>query len=978
MIYLHYCEIEPVGANEREGLKMSKEDDDPSDNITTETSETGFIINNRYQAIKKIWPGSFGIIYLGKDLNIQRYVVIKELHPRLLKDTKFVEMFIDEANILAQFSHPNIVNVHELAMSEDRNRLFIIMEYIEGVSLAKVLSKSRIEKLDIPTELGVYIISETAKALEKCNENNIIHRDLNPTNIMLSTDGQVKLIDFGVAKSSIQRVSGSDSGFMIGKIGFMAPEQVLGKDTVDNRSDIYSLGVVLYEVLSGTPLFQGKNKEQLIKQIAESKIDKKIFDVDESIIPIELKQVILLTTNKDINARNINARAVHDKMEEFLQHRKSKNMHNRLKKFLKDLYSDSDELGRSVEYEGTISGVTEKINTTIPVVRKKEMAPGIMEPETIPGLTSEPEPGILSPDEGQLTVWERVVNAGRKHVRVAKMTSKILGILALAWLISDGIFQYTPVSRRIYDIIKPPALRIETIPVGAKIIIDGEDKGQITRIDRLAPGSHSIICMLDGFSNIEEVIEIHSKGKNILYKKAFSRDITIDSNPQAANIVINNQRINERTPYTIRWEVDRPFELQLVLAGYDRITNFQFDLMNEKPKITNRHVWNFSIRDSTEVKSYAVKGHFYKTVRFASIPSGASIYIDGARSPARRTGENILLTVGEHTIEMQPTRTFRNRNFKGITFTLSVDKGTRNRITREFKRKVNIATIDSAGVGIEADVKMLRILGPPSRRGNEIRFSNQKTPMEWELPYYDTEVVLSKPDYPDTTVYLSRDVNDLMIRMMKEPYQLTDSVEEIEQVEQEEQAEIIEPLIVRPDQERQETEDIKEKKEKEGDKEAKEGEVVEEGEVAVEAGKTKQEEETEEVEKPKVEEETKATEVTKEDEKTKEKEKTKVEKPETGKAYLSETGLETRIVVADKDTWVEIEGVEVAVKQAHREESFVVIGTTDKGGQLKFHILPGLYDFRYTKVGYETEVEKNHEISESKGRDMGPELTKEK
>ena len=111
------------------------------------------------------------------------------------------------------------------------------------------------------------------------------------------------------------------------------------------------------------PLFEGKNKEQLIKQITESKIDKKIFDVEESVIPIELKQVILLATNKDIHARNINAHVVHGKMEEFLHLRKSKNMHNRLKKFLKDLYSDSDELEKPIEDEGIITGVTEKINT---------------------------------------------------------------------------------------------------------------------------------------------------------------------------------------------------------------------------------------------------------------------------------------------------------------------------------------------------------------------------------------------------------------------------------------------------------------------------------------------------------------------------------------------------------------------------------------------------------------------------------------
>jgi serine/threonine-protein kinase len=207
----------------------------------------------------------------------EKIVVIKRLHERLGDDDDFVEMMIDEAKIAVRLNHPNIANVFDLG--EIDGRYFIVMEYIEGPDLSRLLEEieHRRERLPIPAALRIG--SEVCAALEYAHtrrdargrEMRIVHRDVSPPNIMLSTEGEVKLVDFGIAKAR-KRVQQTQQGMIKGKFQYMAPEQARGSRQVDPRTDVFSMGMVLYEMLGGVNPYDGVGKSDILKTVRMAEI----------------------------------------------------------------------------------------------------------------------------------------------------------------------------------------------------------------------------------------------------------------------------------------------------------------------------------------------------------------------------------------------------------------------------------------------------------------------------------------------------------------------------------------------------------------------------------------------------------------------------------------------------------------------------------------------------------------------------------
>lgn len=204
-------------------------------------------------------------------------VAIKRILPQLSKDPRFVAMFCDEARICAALSHPNIVQV--IDFGEDQGELFIAMEYVDGISCAKLLRAVAARGQKFPIGVALYIGDQVLRALEyahsaideKGRALGLVHRDVSPGNIMISRVGEVKLTDFGIVRSDFV-ARRTYPGELKGKIGYMAPEQVVGSD-VDRRTDLFALGIVLSEMLIARPLFPGPSEMEILTRIYEANVD---------------------------------------------------------------------------------------------------------------------------------------------------------------------------------------------------------------------------------------------------------------------------------------------------------------------------------------------------------------------------------------------------------------------------------------------------------------------------------------------------------------------------------------------------------------------------------------------------------------------------------------------------------------------------------------------------------------------------------
>jgi len=204
----------------------------------------------------------------------EKILAIKKILPHLSSDRDFITMFINEAKIAAQLSHENIVQIFDFGKFEES--YYLAMEYVWGNSLKAIQTKA--QEQGLPLNLALYTISRACMGLDYAHRKkgtgsetlDIVHRDISPQNILVSYEGEVKLVDFGIAKAAFQSAE-TKSGVFKGKIPYMSPEQVMGGH-IDRRSDIFSLGIVLYELLTGQRLFQGVSEFEIIEKVKTCQI----------------------------------------------------------------------------------------------------------------------------------------------------------------------------------------------------------------------------------------------------------------------------------------------------------------------------------------------------------------------------------------------------------------------------------------------------------------------------------------------------------------------------------------------------------------------------------------------------------------------------------------------------------------------------------------------------------------------------------
>jgi len=248
----------------------------------------GKMLGNRYEILEKLGGGGMAIVYKGRDTYLNRYVTVKVLRPEFTSDEDFISRFRREAQAVASLSHPNIVNIHDVGQEEGVH--YLVMEYVRGDNLKAIIKKKG--RL-FPAE-AVRIAVQVCEALEHAHQNNIVHRDVKPHNILITHDGRAKLTDFGIAMEATSgTITRSDT--IVGSVHYLSPEQVRG-ETATARSDIYAVGILLYEMLTGKQPYSGDTPIAVaMKHIQET--PPPVDEVNPD-VPPELAAVVMRAMEK--------------------------------------------------------------------------------------------------------------------------------------------------------------------------------------------------------------------------------------------------------------------------------------------------------------------------------------------------------------------------------------------------------------------------------------------------------------------------------------------------------------------------------------------------------------------------------------------------------------------------------------------------------------------------------------------------------
>src|SRR3954447_8521307 len=277
----------------------------------------------KYFLLERINVGGMAEVFKAKTFGVEgfeRLVAVKRILPNIAEDEEFIAMFIDEAKIAVQLQHANVAQIFDLGKVEDA--FFIALEYVHGKDLRAIFDRMRNRGEPLPVALACYIMMQVCEGLDYAHNKRdaqgrqlfLIHRDISPQNVLIGYEGEVKLIDFGIAKA-VGKASKTQAGILKGKFGYMSPEQVRGLP-IDRRSDIFAIGIVLYELLTGERLFIGESDFSTLEKVRNVEIqppsnyNKKI--------PQELERVVLKALARDPDDRYANAIDLHDDLQSFL------------------------------------------------------------------------------------------------------------------------------------------------------------------------------------------------------------------------------------------------------------------------------------------------------------------------------------------------------------------------------------------------------------------------------------------------------------------------------------------------------------------------------------------------------------------------------------------------------------------------------------------------------------------------------------
>ena len=389
------------------------------------------VVYGKYQLLELLARGGMAEVFKAKSHGVEGFekvLVIKRILPELSSNPDFVEMFINEAKIAVTLSHANVVQVFDLGRADET--YFIAMEYVAGSDLATVLRRARKYDKRLPVELAVYLISEVAKGLDYAHRRrdaelqplHIVHRDVSPQNVLLSFEGEVKLTDFGIAKARGSVEEGTAAGVLKGKYAYMAPEQARGRE-IDARTDLFSLGTVLYECLAGRSPFLAASTYDTLQRVRAGEA-KPLSEVAS--VPEELSAIVARAMSPDPADRHADAGRFYEDLVQFLYSTGRRVGGHDLSNYLDNLRALSE--GRKKKKKAGLTSTDTGLRRAFDMETSAGRAPGPHEatPAEVPRARSSTGAGVLTTGTGK----RKSPKAERRDVTVlalgAKETSPIL------------------------------------------------------------------------------------------------------------------------------------------------------------------------------------------------------------------------------------------------------------------------------------------------------------------------------------------------------------------------------------------------------------------------------------------------------------------------------------------------------------------------------------------------------------------------
>jgi serine/threonine protein kinase len=298
-----------------------------------------------YQLLKKLATGGMAQIFLARQQGLEgfeKFLVVKRILPHLAENDDFIKMFLDEARIAARLNHPNIVQIFNLGAQDDS--YFIAMEFIHGEDVRRIWKRADSLGKPIPVPLVARVIMDACSGLDYAHKKtdaqgkplNIVHRDISPQNILVTFEGGVKVVDFGIAKAADQATV-TKSGVLKGKYSYMSPEQASGRK-IDCRSDIFALGVVLYELITGVRLFKRPNDIQTLNAVTECEVA--LPSIVNSRVPKALDEIVMKALAKRPEDRYQEAIALQSALENWALAGKLPSSSVHLAAFMREIYAE--------------------------------------------------------------------------------------------------------------------------------------------------------------------------------------------------------------------------------------------------------------------------------------------------------------------------------------------------------------------------------------------------------------------------------------------------------------------------------------------------------------------------------------------------------------------------------------------------------------------------------------------------------------
>ncbi len=543
-----------------------------------------------------------GSVYEGYDPALKRRIAIKTfLATDAMTDQESRERFEREAQAAARLQHPNIVTVFELGNFGSNETPYIVMEYLGGASLASIINSDR----RIPLAEALDAVIQLCHGLDYAHQRKVVHRDIKPANIQCLDDGRVKIMDFGIA-----RIEGGDqitrSGVMVGTLHYMSPEQIRG-EAIDGRSDIFSAGCILYEMLAGKRPFQGDSATSILYKIVNAE-PQSLLDENPD-LPQEVQAIISRALSKDPDNRFRTAGDMAAELQKLLTiYQKS---FPRLSSDLQQRLDELEQLGRNGKWKEVLP-LAEELNRDRPELelprrllrqarrsldvsedgeatpqeKTKHLAEISMEFQQLygmaqlPTVADEPARPVATPDPTAGELKLRTKTAAADGRQPASSFAKILIVLAtvvvlavLGWLVVPGLLGPSQVSH---------SVPISSEPSGATIFLNGIERGVTTSagapvavpLEGLEGDTISIELRQEGFHPAQVEITL---GKEVPPPVSLSLEpipirLEVTSEPTGAGILLDGREVPGITPLTLELSPREDHEIVLSLDGYESRT----------------------------------------------------------------------------------------------------------------------------------------------------------------------------------------------------------------------------------------------------------------------------------------------------------------------------------------------------------------------------------------------------------------------